>query len=129
MIDHILAKPCGSKIRNKTINAPNIIKLKCSTVAALIGTPNILGRFVIRIGIRTINAAPKNAPEMLPKPPMIIMNKISNEETFTSISPVIKSLFIVSADLLTTSPDTQTTDSGFIFSTILKKLLLFSITH
>ena len=40
-----------------------------------------------------------------------------------------RDLFTVSVDLLTTLPDTQTTDSGFIFSTILKKLLLFSITH
>ena len=46
---------------------------------------------VISIGIRTMNAAPKNAPEMLPKPPMITMNKISNEifmsKTSTSAAP------------------------------------------
>ena len=91
MIDQILAKPCGSKIRKRTIRAPTIIKLKCSTVAALIGIPNINGRFVISIGIRTMNADQKNAPEMLPKPPMIIMNKISNEifmsKTSTSAAP------------------------------------------
>ena len=40
-----------------------------------------------------------------------------------------KPLFTVPEDLSTTLPDTQTTDSGFIFSRVLKKLLLFSITH
>jgi hypothetical protein len=79
------------KIKNKTISAPKIIKLKCSTVAALIGIPNINGRFVIKIGIRTMKAAPKNAPETLPSPPMITMNNISKEmlisKTSTSAEP------------------------------------------
>jgi len=52
-----------------------------------------------------------------------------NDETIISISPVNKSLFIVSVDLFTTLPDTHTTDSGFTFSISLKKLLLFSVTH
>ena len=46
-----------------------------------------------------------------------------------SISPVGKFLFIVSADLFITLPDTQITDSGFTFSICLKNLLLFSVTH
>ena len=50
-------------------------------------------------------------------------DRISNEEIFISISPVNKSVFIVSFNLLTTFPETQTTDSGLIFSTVLKKLL------
>ena len=58
-----------------------------------------------------------------------ITYKTENEEIDISISPVNKFLFIVSADLLTTRPDIQTTDSGFAFSTSLKKLLLFSVTH
>ena len=66
MIDHIFARPCGSKMRNKTIKDPNIIKLKCSTVAALIGIPSNKGKFVIKMGTRTIKAAPMNAPEILP---------------------------------------------------------------
>ena len=40
-------------------------------------------------------------------------DKTSNDETAISISPVNKSLLIVSTDLFTTLPDTQTTDSGF----------------
>ena len=47
-------------------------------------------------------------------------DKTSNDEIFISISPVNKSLFIVSLDLPTTVPDMQTTDSGFIFSISLK---------
>ncbi len=78
-------------MRNKTIKDPKIIKLKCSTVAALIGILSNKGKFVIRIGTRTIKAAPMNAPEILPKPPMMIMNKISKDmlisNTSTSAEP------------------------------------------
>ena len=59
----------------------------------------------------------------------VLSDKISKDETFISTSPVNNSLLAVSCDLLTTLPITETTDSGFIFSTVLKKLLLFSITH
>ena len=56
-------------------------------------------------------------------------DKTSNDVTLISISPVGKSLLIVSLDLFTTFPDTDTTDSDFTFSINLKKLLLFSVTH
>ena len=68
-------------------------------------------------------------PKSVVKETHSLIDKISNEETFISTSPVNKSLLIVSFDLLTTFPNTHTTDSGLIFSTALKKLLLFSITH
>ena len=52
-------------------------------------------------------------------------------ESVACVSGIVvnRSLFTVSEDLLTTSPDTDTTDSGLIFSTAFKNLLLFSITH
>ena len=46
-----------------------------------------------------------------------------------SIFPVFKSLFSVPDALFTTLPFTNKTDSGLVFSTIEKYLLLFSITH
>mgnify|MGYP003330665289 CR=1 FL=1 len=45
-----------------------------------------------------------------------------------SIDPVFKSLLIVSSDLLTTLPSIKRTDSGLIFSKVLKFLSLFSIS-
>ena len=73
------------------IKDPKIIKLKCSTVAALIGIPSIKGKLVIKMGTRTINAAPMKAPDTLPNPPMMIINKISKDmfisNTSTSADP------------------------------------------
>ena len=56
-------------------------------------------------------------------------NLIGSFEGYKSGHTVNNSLLTVSGDLLTTFPETQMTDSGFIFSTSLKNLLLFSITH
>ena len=46
-----------------------------------------------------------------------------------SIFPVFKSLFSVPFSLPTTLPETLITDSDLRFSSILKYLLLFSMTH
>ena len=56
-------------------------------------------------------------------------DKTLKDDITISISPVDKSLLIVSWDLLTTFPVIVKTDSGLVFSKTEKNLLLFSITH
>ena len=67
----------------------------------------------------------KEIEKVKPESVVCVSGKVVKRSTET----INKDLFTVSVALLTTCPTTQTTDSGFIFSTILKKLLLFSITH
>ena len=72
--------------------------------------------------VRTLSDTTKELLE-LQKSKKEIEKEVKDPQT------VNNSLFIVSVDLSTTSPNTQPTDSGFIFSAALKNLLLFSITH
>ena len=67
----------------------------------------------------------KIVEKIKPESVVCVVGQVVNRSTDT----VNKSLFIVSADLFTTLPNTHTTDSGFTFSIALKKLLLFSVTH
>ena len=86
------ARPFGSTIRKKTISAPKIID--CRLVTRLTGTssPARRGALSRKIGNSTMKAAPRKEPRMLPRPPMMTMNRIWNER---SISKALASTALV----------------------------------
>ena len=82
-MDHSLANPCGSTIRNQTIRPPKIISSACEMPAVEISMPNRpsnTGRnWFSAIGSTTMKAAPKKLPMIEPRPPMITMNSRRND--------------------------------------------------
>jgi hypothetical protein len=86
------ARPFGSTIRKKTIRAPKIIDCRLVTRSTGISSPARRGALSRKIGSSTIKAAPRNEPGMLPRPPMMIMNKIWDER---SISKALASTALV----------------------------------
>ena len=82
-VDHSLASPCGSTIRNQTISPPKIISSAWAMPAVEISMPNMprnQGRnWLSAIGSTTMKAAPKKLPMIEPSPPMITMNRRRNE--------------------------------------------------
>ncbi len=50
------------------------------------GILNIAGALVRKIGTRVMNAAPRIEPMMLPKPPIMIMNRTWNDTKMSKAS-------------------------------------------
>src|SRR5271165_4423981 len=72
--------------------APKIIDCRLVTRLTEMSSPARHGALSRKIGSSTMKAAPRKEPRMLPRPPMMIMNKVWNER---SISKALASTALV----------------------------------
>src|ERR1017187_9844691 len=80
-VDHRRARPCGSAMRKNTISAPKTMDSTWEAAATESGKPNHCGSWFSTIGSRTMKRAPKNAPMIEPRPPMMTMKSSWNERS------------------------------------------------
>jgi hypothetical protein len=91
-MDHSLARPCGSTIKKTIIKNPQMVISKCLAVTADKPIRSTIINFK-PIGSVTIKPAPRNEPNIDPRPPIIIINKtgkdivIMSNDSVTSIAP------------------------------------------
>ena len=77
-MDHSLARPCGSTIKKTIIKNPQMVISKCLAVTADRPIRSTIINFK-PIGSVTIKPAPRNEPNIDPRPPIIIINKTGKD--------------------------------------------------